>query len=227
MDKAPRIVIVDYGCGNLFSIQRALLEIGVSSLISRDPDEIRRADKVILPGVGAFGTGMNNIRSYGLKDVIAEFAASGKFLLGICLGMQLLMRESYEFGHYEGLHLIAGKVTRLQEGSEQEQIVKIPHVGWNELHFKSEITTPKSSWLGLQTGTYVYFLHSFYVIPDDPRYCMASVEYGANKFCAIVQKNNIMGVQFHPEISGPTGLKLLKNFVFELKEENKIYAHAG
>lgn len=210
-----KILIVDYQCGNLFSIQRALKEIGTSSFISSSPEEIRKADKIILPGVGAFGDGMEKLTSFGLKDALLESASCGRYILGICLGMQLLFDESFEFGHHQGLKLIPGSVTRLHEGKlkDNEEIVKVPHIGWNAVYFTHQKYSSHKLFQGLSDGTYMYFLHSFGVQTHQEAHCVAMTEYGGNKFCAITLHGNIIGVQFHPEISGLCGLQLLKNFV--------------
>ena len=216
MNAKPKIVIVDYDCGNLFSIQRALQEVGVSSNISRIAQEIQEADKIILPGVGAFGDGMKSLQAHGLIDVILQCASSGKAILGICLGMQLLLKESFEFGHHPGLMLVPGKVTRLREDQPQGGSVKVPHIGWNAISFSDETYSLQGLLQGLSNGIYMYFLHSFSVTTEIAEHCVAMTEYGANRFCSIIQKKNIIGVQFHPELSGPSGLKLLQNFVFRL-----------
>jgi len=210
---SPRIVIIDYDCGNLFSLQGALSELKVPSIITRDVDEIKKADKIILPGVGAFGDGIGHIHEFGLFDVLLKAASSGKPMLGICLGMQLLMRESFEFGHHQGFGFIDGTVTRLSEQNSQGGVVKVPHIGWNAVNFPQSEETRSTYLKKIPPGTYVYFLHSFFVTPDNPKYAVGITEYGENKFCSIIQKENILGFQFHPEISGPMGLKLLENFV--------------
>lgn len=209
-----KILIVDYQCGNLFSIQRALKEIGASSFISSSPEEIAGADKIILPGVGAFGDGMAKLASSGLKDAVLARITAGRYVLGICLGMQLLFDESFEFGHHQGLQLIPGSVIRLrQTGAGNEEAVKVPHIGWNTIRFTDEKYSKDKFFKGLSDGTYMYFLHSFGVRAGDKEHCAAMTEYGDNEFCAIALHKNIIGVQFHPEISGPCGLQLLKNFV--------------
>jgi len=212
MDPDFRIAIVDYDCGNLFSIQRALHELGIKSFITKNADEILASDKVILPGVGAFGDGMNSLRKQGLEDAVKKFAFSGKPLLGICLGMQLLMEESSEFGQHKGLGIVPGKVVRLQEKCHNGQRIKVPHIGWNDINFN--ISNPLFN--GLNSGTYVYFLHSFCVSASDTDYYVAKSAYGDNEFCAVIQKERIIGMQFHPEISGPAGLRLLENFIFNI-----------
>jgi glutamine amidotransferase len=226
MNILPNIIIIDYDCGYLFSIQRALTELGVPSTISRDSATIAKADKVILPGVGAFGLGMENIRNYGLLNVLEDFVASGKPVLGICLGMQLLMRESYEFGHNLGLNWIEGQVTKLKHEQLGDEPVKIPHIGWSPLEFDPSFSDePNGVFQGLNNGTYMYFLHSFFVTADDPRHSIATTTYGANKFCSVCRKENIVGVQFHPEISGPSGLRLLQNFVLGMKKQGEVHAN--
>ncbi|MHC4593548.1 MAG: imidazole glycerol phosphate synthase subunit HisH [Planctomycetota bacterium] len=215
MTNIPKIVIIDYHCGNLFSIQQALCKVGVSSLISKSPEDISKADKIILPGVGAFGDGMEKLESYDLVDAIREFALSGKPILGICLGAQLLFDESFEFGHHKGLKLIPGSVTQLQKNLPHNGSVKIPHIGWNTISFTNNAYTYRNFFRDLNNETYMYFLHSFGIKTKNLENCVAETSYGTNTFCAITQKENILGVQFHPEISGPAGLKLLDNYVFD------------
>ncbi len=212
MRRRTEIVVVDYGCGNLFSIQRALSKIGASSRVSRSAEEIRDADKIILPGVGAFGDGMDSLRSCGLIDVLLECASSGTPILGICLGMQLLMTESIEFGHHKGLNLIPGTVTRLSDHSSEHGLVKVPHIGWSPIHLSDDRQCTQDLFCGIDDGEYMYFLHSFFVTPETDRHCSAATVYGSNHFCCVVARDNIVGVQFHPELSAESGLRLLHNF---------------
>lgn len=215
MKANPKVVIVDYACGNLYSIQLALKQVGVSSCISSVPEEILKADRIILPGVGAFGDGIKKLISYELVDVILRCASDGKVILGICLGMQLLFEESFEFGQHKGLKLIPGKVTRLCEDGKEGRI-KVPHVGWNAIHFSDKTDFSDGILCGVTNEAYMYFLHSFCVNAIGAKTELACTSYGKNTFCAMVQKENIIGVQFHPEISGEAGLTLLKNFVFKI-----------
>jgi imidazole glycerol-phosphate synthase subunit HisH len=188
-------------------------------VISRDPDEVQYASKLILPGVGAFETGMEHLTEYGLVDAVKQFAASGKPMMGICLGMQLLMSTSYEKGVHQGLNLIPGKVTHFREPENGDNFFKIPQIGWNSLQttggsVKNGTHPWKSTILeGLVDDPFMYFLHSYCVNPEDTSYRMAETEYGHDRFCSVIKKDNIVGCQFHPERSGDQGLHILKNFV--------------
>jgi len=197
-----RIVIIDYGLGNLRSVQKGLEHVGASPAISGNPEEILAADGIILPGVGAFIDAMKCL--VPLKGVIAEFAASGKPMLGICLGQQVLMSSSEEGGLTDGLDLIQGRVLRFPKSE-----LKVPHMGWNNIRIKQDHPLFK----GIPDGSFVYFVHSYYV-DTAAENTLASCEYGLDFSASVVNsKGNVMGTQFHPEKSGATGLKILKNFV--------------
>ena len=197
-------VIIDYGVGNLFSLVSSLKKIGEEAIVSSDKDIISQADRIILPGVGAFGDAIAKLNESGLSDIIREEVSKGKPLLGICLGMQLLFERSFEYGENKGLGLIKGEIRALGEAIPNN--LKIPHMGWNGLHFKKE--SPVFD--GLAEGDEVYFVHSFAGF-----YCeenlIATAEYGMEVTAAVNDKN-VYGVQFHPEKSGEKGLKILKNF---------------
>ena len=198
------IAVVDYGVGNLFSLCCSLERIGANAKVTSNPEEIRGAEKIILPGVGAFADAAKKLRDSGLDKVILEQAARGKEIMGICLGMQLLFEKSYEFGEHTGLGLLKGSVIPM-EGTLPAEL-KIPHIGWNALHFTKESKLLKY----IKEGDCVYFVHSFYVDPSAES-VVASAEYG--KFVtAAVQKGNVMGCQFHPEKSGEVGLAILRAF---------------
>lgn len=199
-------VIVDYGVGNLFSLKSSFEAIGEPVIATGDRDVILSADRVILPGVGAFRDAVKALSDNGLADVVKEAARRGTPLLGICLGMQLLMEKSYEYGVYEGLGLIPGVVKPLK-GYVQDSL-KIPQMGWNQLHFCG--SKPKL-FENTPEGTYVYFVHSYYCA-DCGDFTVAVTDYGAPVTAAVV-KGNVMGCQFHPEKSGEAGLALLKAFV--------------
>ena len=198
------VAVIDYGVGNLFSLCSSLERIGAQVVVTSDPDTIRRADKLILPGVGAFADAARKLRASGLDVLIREQAAAGKPIMGICLGMQLLFEKSYEFGEHAGLGLLKGSVVPM-EGTIPEEL-KIPHIGWNALHFvgKSEL------FRYISEGDCVYFVHSFYAA-DCAESLIATAEYG-RELTAAVQKNNVMGCQFHPEKSGSVGLNILRAF---------------
>lgn len=193
--------IIDYGAGNLFSVRNALNYLGCENQVSSDKNDIFNADRLILPGVGAFGDAMDKLRDSELIDVIKQEAIRKPFL-GICLGMQLLFEESYEFGKHKGLGLIPGAVKLM----EPEGDLAIPQMGWNALEFNKPCPLLKD----VAEGSYVYFVHSYAAVCPDP-YVSAYTDYGG-KVTALVGSGNIFGAQFHPEKSGETGLKILKNF---------------
>lgn len=195
------IAIIDYGMGNLHSVSKAVERLGYETVTTSDPEQIMSADGAILPGVGAFGDAMQFLQETGLDEVTKRFAASGKPLLGICLGMQLLFSSSEEHGEHEGLGLLPGRVIRL-EGD-----IKIPHMGWNRLRFHQE----SPLFAGLAEG-HAYFVHSFHALPEHQTDLLASTDY-AGPVTAIVGRDNVYGAQFHPEKSGALGMQLLENFL--------------
>lgn len=198
------IAIVDYGVGNLFSLARSFAAIGVEVEITADPEKLRKADKILLPGVGAFGDAADKLRATGLDKVVIQQANSGKPLMGICLGMQLLFDEGLEYGCHKGLGLIPGRVISISEVIPKG--LKIPHMGWNGLNFQKE--SPLLS--KIKEGDCVYFVHSFCAVDCDDA-VIATAEYGA-PVTAAVQKGNVFGCQFHPEKSGTVGLNILRAF---------------
>ena len=201
------IGIVDYGVGNLFSLQSSLRAVGGEAVVSGDPDTLAHADKLLLPGVGAFGDAAAKLRTSGLSQMVLEAAQKGTPLLGICLGMQLLFDKSYEYGEHPGLGLIPGSVTPLEGRIPAE--LKIPHIGWNALLFPEG--RPRSPlFRALREGDHVYFVHSFSAV-DCEASVSARTEYGA-LLTAAVERDNVFGCQFHPEKSGPVGLNILKAF---------------
>jgi glutamine amidotransferase len=205
------VAIVDYGVGNLFSLECSLNAIGAEVTITSDPELLKKADQVLLPGVGAFEDAAKKLRETGLDAVIKELAASGKPLLGICLGMQMLFEKSYEYGEHEGLGLIPGKVISMEGVVPADY--KIPHIGWNALHFKQACPIFKD----IQEGDCVYFVHSYFATDCGP-YVTATAEYGPELTAAVANKN-VFGCQFHPEKSGNVGLAILKAFT-QLKEDD-------
>jgi imidazole glycerol-phosphate synthase subunit HisH len=209
----PKVVIVDYGVGNLLSVQRAVEECGAEAITSYEPDVISQADRVILPGVGAFANGMQALELRGLIEVIKAIAADGIPLLGICLGMQLLLDESEEHGVTKGLGIIPGRVVPMPAIRNNGASVKIPHIGWNSL-----VVSKGATWNGtiLQNsipGDAVYFVHSFMVMPEDPAMRLADCLYGGNRISAVIGRRNFFGCQFHPEKSGDIGLRILSSFI--------------
>jgi len=201
------IAIIDYGVGNLFSLKSSFHSLGAEILVTGDAETIRKADKLILPGVGAFGDAAELLRRDGLDEVVLSEAAAGKPLLGICLGMQLLLEESLEYGSHKGLGLIPGTVAPIRDVIPTEY--KVPHIGWNALHFpKDKPVSPLFRYIS--EGDCVYFVHSFYG-QDCGTGVIATAEYGP-ELTAAVAKDNVFGVQFHPEKSGQVGLNILRAF---------------
>lgn len=215
-------LIVDYGMGNLFSIDRAINYVGCSALISGDPKVVAAADRIILPGVGAFGKAVEELNKRNLIEALKAVVNQGRPLLGICLGMQLLLTESHEFGIHKGLNLIPGTVRRFKEVSSPHEKWKIPQTGWNSIEVPEQINAASgpdaSLWngtvlQGLHGGDYVYFVHSYICVPEEQSCCIAETEYGGDRFCSVVALKNIYGCQFHPERSGEAGLAIYKNFL--------------
>lgn len=204
------IAIVDYGVGNLFSLCSSFKAIGAEVAVTSDPDVIRSADKIILPGVGAFGDAIKKLNDTGLDKIIIEEAKKGKKLMGICLGMQLLFEKSYEYGEHNGLGLLKGSVVPMENKIPTE--LKIPHIGWNGLHFCKN----HSLFRYIKEEDHVYFVHSYYAENCDDS-LLATAEYGRELTAAVV-KDNVAGMQFHPEKSGSVGLNILRAF-YEWEDE--------
>ena len=198
------IAIIDYGVGNLFSVQSSFAAIGAEAVVTSDPEVIRAADRILLPGVGAYRDAAQKLRESGMGDLVREQAASGKPVMGICLGMQLLFEKSYEFGEYEGLGLIKGSVRPIRDVAPANY--KVPHIGWNALNLQKSHPLLKY----VLEGDCVYFVHSYYAT-DCPDAVIATTEYGAPITAAVAQ-GNVCGCQFHPEKSGMVGLSILKAF---------------
>lgn len=199
--------IIDYGVGNLFSLKSSLAYIGEEAVVTNDKEVLKQCSHIILPGVGAFGDAAKKLRESGMAEVVLAEAASGKPLLGICLGMQLLFEKSYEYGEYEGLGLVPGAVRPI--GPMIGEGLKVPHIGWNGLHFPKE-KERCPIFAELKENECVYFVHSFAAV-DCQDAVTATTEYGA-ELTAAVARGNVFGTQFHPEKSGETGLKILKAF---------------
>jgi imidazole glycerol-phosphate synthase subunit HisH len=209
------IGIIDYGMGNLFSVSKALERLDAPYFISADKQELLKASALILPGVGSFRDAMKSLVEEGLDKLVMEFAASGKPLLGICLGMQLLFEESEENGPTRGFGLLAGKVERFSGVAQDESSYKVPHMGWNRLEF-----TKSSPILEELDNDYVYFVHSYFVNAEGNENVLAKSNYH-ERVAAVVGKDNIYGMQFHPEKSGSLGMQLLRNFT-KLAEERTV-----
>ena len=198
------IAIIDYDAGNIKSVEKALQKLGADVVITNDAQEILRADKVILPGVGAFGDAMANLKKFGLDKVIYEVVEKGTPFLGICLGLQLLFERSDETPGVAGLGILKGEILRIPDKDD----LKIPHMGWNSLHLQNQ----GRLFQGLSEQSYVYFVHSYYLKAEDEQIVKATTDYSVN-IHASVEKDNVFACQFHPEKSSDVGLKILKNFV--------------
>lgn len=198
------IAMIDYDAGNIKSVEKALQKLGVDVVITKDPKVILEADKVILPGVGAFGDAMANLKKYELDDVICQVVEKGTPFLGICLGLQLLFERSDETPGVKGLGILKGEICRIPD----RENFKIPHMGWNSLHLQNQGRLFK----GLSENDYVYFVHSYYLKAEEAEIVKATTEYGV-EIHASVEKGNIFACQFHPEKSSDVGLQILKNFV--------------
>lgn len=202
------IAVVDYGMGNLRSVQKGFERVGFEAVVTSDPRLLEKAEKIVLPGVGAFRDGMANLIQQGLVEPIRRHVAAGRPFLGICLGMQLLFEVSFEFGEHRGLGILPGEVVRfpadMVEGGER---LPVPHMGWNRLSFRA----PSPLFRGIADGVEVYFVHSYLVVPRDPGVVAAVTDYGI-EFCSSVVAGNVMATQFHPEKSQEVGLAILRNF---------------
>lgn len=198
------IGIIDYDAGNIKSVENALLSLGQEAVVTRDPQVLLEAERVILPGVGAFGDAMERLRRYGLTEVIGEIVERQTPFLGICLGLQLLFSDSEESPGVKGLGILPGRILRIPDGEG----LKIPHMGWNSL----EITPGARLFAGIPRNAYVYFVHSYYLKAEDPAIVAASTRYGV-PIHASVERGNVFACQFHPEKSGDVGLQILKNFI--------------
>lgn len=206
-----KVSIIDYGIGNLLSVRRAFEKQGSEVELVSEPREIMLAKKLVLPGVGAFKDGMEELRKRNLITVIQEYCNENRPFLGICLGMQMMLEESEEFGLTQGLCIIPGKVVRIEDISIEGVYQKVPHVGWNELYYtgKTEGTILKE----IPGKCKMYFVHSFQAVPTEKQHRLADTYYGGRKLSAVIQKGNCYGTQFHPEKSGEIGLQVIRNFI--------------
>lgn len=210
---APTIAVVDFGVGNLYSVKRACEIAGTTVRVTHDKDEILRAAGVILPGVGAFGDAMENLNRLDLVSVLRDVSASGKPLMGVCLGIQLLMRESFEFGTHKGLGVFDGDVVCFDKPMENGRPLKVPQTCWNKIFkTKNNPEGSRSPLSGIKDGEFMYFVHSYYVRPADESITQTMTRYGQVEFCSSLQRSNVFACQFHPERSGPAGLALYKGF---------------
>jgi glutamine amidotransferase len=208
-----KVTLVDYGIGNIYSVRRALETAGADVLLTGLPADIEVAERLVLPGVGAFADCMSGLRERGLIDPLLHYAATGRPLLGICVGMQMLATASEEFGEHAGLGLVPGRVAAVPSVGTEGQALKIPHTGWTALRQPSGVTWQDSPLADTREGESVYVVHSYAMQPVDPAHRLADCEYGGHRICAAVRRERIFGYQFHPEKSGPAGLRMLECFL--------------
>jgi imidazole glycerol-phosphate synthase subunit HisH len=219
-----RVAIVDYEAGNLFSVQQACKTVGLDPIITNNPEEVINADAIVLPGVGAFGDAMNNLRRLDLIHPLREFVLCYKPFLGICLGMQLLFSESEEFGYNKGLNFIEGTVKKFPSINKDNELIKVPQIGWNQIFSKS---TKEKSWHGtplepIINGEFMYFVHSYYASPFNEEETLSITNYGGVEYCSAVIKDNIFATQFHPEKSAKEGIKIYQCWARIIKSRMEI-----
>jgi glutamine amidotransferase len=210
-----KTVIVDIGIGNLYSVSRAIKQCGSESQITTDPHAVLAADKIILPGVGAFGKAIKKIKSLGLDQALLEAAENGKPMLGICLGMQLLFEQSDEFGHNQGLGIIPGKVVRFPESfqSDNGARFKVPQIGWNNIRPPEDSSWQSTLLDDVAPGSWFYFVHAYFCQPADRNFILGLTDYAQITYCSVVRKDQIWGCQFHPERSSEAGLSIYQKFL--------------
>lgn len=208
-----KVVVIDYGIGNLLSVTRAFEAVGVEVQLTNQHRSIAAADRLVVPGVGAFGDGMRGLHQRDLVDPIREFTTKGRPFLGICLGMQLMLDESEEFGLHAGLGLIPGRIVQAPTVDPAGRPVKVPHIGWNALQPGQRNDWDGTILQGIPAGAACYFVHSFMAVPHDPAALLAKCTYSGYPITAVVAQNYLYGCQFHPEKSGTVGLKILENFI--------------
>lgn len=216
-----KVAIVDYGLGNLFSINQACQKVGLDSVITADHQILAGADAIILPGVGAFGDAMKSLEDNGLIPILLNFVQERKPFMGICLGMQLLFDESEEFGNNKGLGLIGGRVVRFPYLDNNGNINRVPQIQWNQIHSNTKDLWLNSPLQDLGEGTYMHFVHSYYAEPLNQKEILSYSEYGGINYASAVIKDNIVGIQYHPEKSGENGIKIYKSWSNFIK--NKSY----
>jgi glutamine amidotransferase len=207
------VTLIDYGVGNLLSVARAFEHCGANVVLTGDPADIDRAERLVLPGVGAFADGMQGLRDRELVDPIRRYAESGRSLLGICLGMQMLATMSEEFGEHQGLNLIPGRVRAIPRMATDGSPLKTPHIGWSSLHRPKQTEWDNSLLADTTPGTSVYLVHSYAVAPDDHRHLLSDCVYGGHRIATTIRRGAVIGCQFHPEKSGPAGLRMLAAFL--------------
>lgn len=209
-----RVAVLDCELGNLFSVEQALRAVGADAFVTAEPAQLLSSQAAILPGVGAFGDAMRNLRERGLDAAIHEFARAGRPLLGICLGLQLLFSRGEEFGEHAGLGLLPGTVRRFPPSAPRAARLRVPQVGWNQIRPPGD---RPAAWEGtplsdLAPGEWMWFVHSYYVVPDDPGLCLTCTDYEGIVYCSGVQQGNVTGLQFHPEKSGAAGSRVLERW---------------
>jgi glutamine amidotransferase len=210
--KPKKITIIDYKLGNLFSVKHACGYVNLTTSISSDKKDIIDADALILPGVGAFGDAMKNLQELDMIEPILDFVASGKPLLGICLGMQLLFTESYEFGEHKGLNIIEGEITKFPSMGMNGKSIRVPHISWNRINLPTNQSWENSPLQGLEDGAYMYFVHSYFANPQNNADMLTQTEYEGINFCSSVKKGNVFASQFHPEKSGQKGIGIYRTW---------------
>lgn len=212
----PEVTIIDYGAGNLLSVRRGFEHCGAQVNLAVNPDEILKADRLVLPGVGAFSNAMEALKGLDMVSIIHEVAIKGTPILGICLGMQLMLDKSEEFGITEGLGIIPGSVVPVPNQTSSGNVQKVPHIGWSKLHPSKSISNWKKGVLqNTLSGESVYFVHSYMAEPTNSSNRIADCLYGGHKVAAVIRSENVIGCQFHPEKSGEAGLKILGGFLLE------------
>lgn len=214
-----KVGIIDFGLGNLFSINNACQQVGLETVITANPKVIKNVDALILPGVGAFGDAMNELIEKNITSAILDFVKTGKPFLGICLGMQLLFSESAEFGNCKGLDLIKGKIVKFPTFNGKGIKVCVPQIQWNQIYSADEGRWSASSLKNLSEGTFMYFVHSYYAIPEDRDVILSKSEYEGISYTSAVIKDNITGYQYHPEKSGKEGIKVYENWANQIKKK--------
>lgn len=208
-----KIAIIDYGVGNLHSIAKAVKKFSDNVVITEDPLDLATASALVLPGVGAFSAGMKGLEIRGLLPAIQESAQKQIPILGICLGAQLMMTESFELGHFQGLNIIPGKVIKF---ANLENGFKIPHIGWNKIFIEDKKKWDNTPLTNLPQNSWMYFVHSYLLEPENPENILALTEYGGKTFCSAIKKGSAIGLQFHPEKSGDLGLSIIENFIKQI-----------
>ncbi len=206
------VAIVDYGMGNLFSIMNICQHVGLQAIKTSEKDMIEKSSAVILPGVGAFGDAMGVLQKLDLVRVLEDVVSSGKPFLGICLGMQLLMSESEEFGIHKGLNIIKGRVVKFPNVNDKNDKVRVPHIGWNKIFLTKSSKDKGSILYKIDDGDFMYFVHSYYVAPQEKGRVITNTDYCGIRYCSGIQKDNLIAFQFHPEKSGSSGMQIFENF---------------